>query len=148
MLDSSFSFLFCFTHHISINLLLLPHRLYEGKEQAEFEESLRRLFESINSLMRTDYNTTLLLRVIRWVQPAPRFFWSFVFTSTSSSASSFFLLVRLSYFQNSYSNVCCLHIILNTGTKTDRGRNTKRLANRVGLWKIKRTDIFHSLWTQ
>uniref|UniRef100_A0A3B5AV02 C2 DOCK-type domain-containing protein n=1 Tax=Stegastes partitus TaxID=144197 RepID=A0A3B5AV02_9TELE len=38
-------------------------KLYEGKEQAEFEESLRSLFESINNLMRTDYTTTLLLRV-------------------------------------------------------------------------------------
>ncbi|KAK5897063.1 hypothetical protein CesoFtcFv8_010161 [Champsocephalus esox] len=42
---------------------MLYSQLYEGKEQAEFEESLRRLFESINSLMRTDYTTTLLLRV-------------------------------------------------------------------------------------
>lgn len=42
----------------------LPPRLYEGKEQADFEESLRRLFESIHSLMKTDYTTTLLLRVI------------------------------------------------------------------------------------
>lgn len=40
------------------------HRLYEGKEQTEFEESLRSLFESISGLMRTDYTTTLLLRVI------------------------------------------------------------------------------------
>lgn len=47
------------------------HRLYEGKEQAEFEESLRRLFESINNLMRTDYTTTLLLRVITYAYPAP-----------------------------------------------------------------------------
>uniref|UniRef100_A0A3P8T100 C2 DOCK-type domain-containing protein n=1 Tax=Amphiprion percula TaxID=161767 RepID=A0A3P8T100_AMPPE len=38
-------------------------KLYEGKEQGEFEESLRSLFESINNLMRTDYTTTLLLRV-------------------------------------------------------------------------------------
>lgn len=46
-------------------LVSLPphHRLYEGKEQAEFEESLRSLFESISGLMRTDYTTTLLLRV-------------------------------------------------------------------------------------
>ncbi|XP_071370325.1 dedicator of cytokinesis protein 2, partial [Centroberyx affinis] len=42
---------------------MLYSQLYEGKEQGEFEESLRRLFESINSLMRTDYTTTLLLRV-------------------------------------------------------------------------------------
>ncbi|KAK5864804.1 hypothetical protein PBY51_016016 [Eleginops maclovinus] len=42
---------------------MLYSQLYEGKEQAEFEDSLRRLFESINSLMRTDYTTTLLLRV-------------------------------------------------------------------------------------
>ncbi|XP_034398619.1 dedicator of cytokinesis protein 2-like [Cyclopterus lumpus] len=42
---------------------MLYSQLYEGKEQEEFEESLKKLFESINSLMRTDYNTTLLLRV-------------------------------------------------------------------------------------
>uniref|UniRef100_A0A8C5CJL0 Dedicator of cytokinesis 2 n=1 Tax=Gadus morhua TaxID=8049 RepID=A0A8C5CJL0_GADMO len=42
---------------------MLYSQLYEGKEQEEFEQSLRRLFESINSLMRTDYTTTLLLRV-------------------------------------------------------------------------------------
>ncbi|XP_068596608.1 dedicator of cytokinesis protein 2 [Brachionichthys hirsutus] len=42
---------------------MLYSQLYEGKEQADFEESLRRLFKSINSLMRTDYTTTLLLRV-------------------------------------------------------------------------------------
>ncbi|KAF3838425.1 hypothetical protein F7725_010193, partial [Dissostichus mawsoni] len=42
---------------------MLYSQLYEGKEQAEFEESLRRLFESINSLMRTDFTITLLLRV-------------------------------------------------------------------------------------
>uniref|UniRef100_A0A8C2Z2M2 Dedicator of cytokinesis 2 n=1 Tax=Cyclopterus lumpus TaxID=8103 RepID=A0A8C2Z2M2_CYCLU len=41
---------------------MLYSQLYEGKEQEEFEESLKKLFESINSLMRTDYNTTLLLR--------------------------------------------------------------------------------------
>uniref|UniRef100_A0A8C4HNK8 Dedicator of cytokinesis 2 n=1 Tax=Dicentrarchus labrax TaxID=13489 RepID=A0A8C4HNK8_DICLA len=39
-------------------------------EQADFEESLRRLFESINSLMRTDYTTTLLLRVITHAHPS------------------------------------------------------------------------------
>lgn len=39
-------------------------RLYEGKEQAEFEESLRQLFESINNLMKSDFTTTLLNRVI------------------------------------------------------------------------------------
>ncbi|KAA8588915.1 hypothetical protein FQN60_010260 [Etheostoma spectabile] len=43
---------------------MLYSQLYEGKEQAEFEDSLRRLFESINSLMRTDYTTTLLLRLL------------------------------------------------------------------------------------
>ncbi|XP_028271443.1 dedicator of cytokinesis 2 [Parambassis ranga] len=42
---------------------MLYSQLYEGKEQAEFEESLKRLFESINNLMGTDYTTTLLLRV-------------------------------------------------------------------------------------
>ncbi|XP_029020268.1 dedicator of cytokinesis protein 2-like [Betta splendens] len=42
---------------------MLYSQLYEGKEQAEFEQSLRNLFESINNLMRTDYTTTLLLRV-------------------------------------------------------------------------------------
>uniref|UniRef100_A0A669DWQ3 Dedicator of cytokinesis 2 n=1 Tax=Oreochromis niloticus TaxID=8128 RepID=A0A669DWQ3_ORENI len=49
---------------------MLYSQLYEGKEQAEFEESLRRLFESINNLMRTDYTTTLLLRVITYTHPA------------------------------------------------------------------------------
>ncbi|KAJ3588197.1 hypothetical protein NHX12_011791 [Muraenolepis orangiensis] len=42
---------------------MLYSQLYEGKEQEEFEDSLRRLFESINSLMRSDFTTTLLLRV-------------------------------------------------------------------------------------
>uniref|UniRef100_A0A8C4HT38 Dedicator of cytokinesis 2 n=1 Tax=Dicentrarchus labrax TaxID=13489 RepID=A0A8C4HT38_DICLA len=49
---------------------MLYSQLYEGKEQADFEESLRRLFESINSLMRTDYTTTLLLRVITHAHPS------------------------------------------------------------------------------
>lgn len=48
-----------FTSVLSFSLI----RLYEGKEQAEFEESLKSLFESINSLMKSDYTTTLLLQV-------------------------------------------------------------------------------------
>ncbi|KAF7228204.1 dedicator of cytokinesis protein 2 [Nothobranchius furzeri] len=42
---------------------MLYSQLYEGKEQTEFEDSLKQLFESINNLMRSDFTTTLLLRV-------------------------------------------------------------------------------------
>ncbi|KAM7417649.1 hypothetical protein PAMA_017336 [Pampus argenteus] len=42
---------------------MLYSQLYEGKEQAEFEESLRRLFESINNLMIAGQDRTVLLKV-------------------------------------------------------------------------------------
>ncbi len=50
-------------HCSQVFLLFSLVRLYEGKEQAEFEESLKSLFESINNLMKSDFTTTLLLQV-------------------------------------------------------------------------------------
>ncbi|KPP75594.1 hypothetical protein Z043_105149 [Scleropages formosus] len=38
---------------------MLYSQLYEGKEQKEFEESLKRLFESINNLMKSEQDTTV-----------------------------------------------------------------------------------------
>lgn len=69
---SLFIFLCNYWHGLPSSLFTFfcASRLYEGKEQEEFEESLRRLFESINNLMRTDYTTTLLLRVITYTHPA------------------------------------------------------------------------------
>lgn len=71
------------------------HRLYEGKEQAEFEESLRSLFESISGLMGTDFNSTLLLRVITHTC-------NMCFSSSSSLLSSTFCLTLSCHLSTSF----------------------------------------------
>uniref|UniRef100_A0A8C6KJH5 Dedicator of cytokinesis 2 n=1 Tax=Nothobranchius furzeri TaxID=105023 RepID=A0A8C6KJH5_NOTFU len=100
---------------------MLYSQLYEGKEQTEFEDSLKQLFESINNLMRSDFTTTLLLRVI--VHPIESHFFISALTFWPSGNSDDKGLIRAKVcfcvftaekFNNisSFSFLLCLSLLL------------------------------------
>lgn len=45
-------------------------RLYEGKETAEFQRSLQRLFQTLNQLMKSTLEGPTLLSQVWWGAPA------------------------------------------------------------------------------